>query len=79
MLVVSVLMGRKYYHIPYRWGKILLIVIFALIIYALSTIVPADWPMVARLSVNTVLILMYIAGYCLIEKYLTRYESKNCK
>lgn len=79
MLVVSVLMGRKYYHIPYRWGKILLIVIFALIIYALSTIVPANWPMVARLSVNTVLILMYIAGYCLIEKYLTRYESKNCK
>ena len=79
MLVVSVLMGRKYYHIPYRWGKILLIVIFALIIYALSTIVPANWSMVARLSVNTLLILMYIAGYCLIEKYLTRYESKNCK
>lgn len=79
MLVVSVVLGRKYYHIPYRWSKIMVVVFYALVIYAVSALVPLHWHIALKLSVNTVLILIYIAGYCLFEKYMTRYESKNCK
>ena len=39
MLLISTLLGRKHYYIPYRWGRIFLIAI-ALAIYALSTLLP---------------------------------------
>lgn len=77
MMIVSVLLGRKHYHIPYRWGKIIVVVMYALLLYTLSSLVPLSWPLALRLALNTILILIYIAGYLLFEKYMNKYESKN--
>lgn len=75
MLVISALLGNKYYRIPYRWGRIILVILFALVLYALNLCIPSDLNLVWKLAIRTGMILLYIAGIFIYLKY----ESKNSK
>lgn len=81
MLVISVLLGRKYYRIPYRWSKVLMIIFFALALYGISGLIPREWPAGWVYTVKTLFIIIYIGGFILMEgllpKLLKRDESKN--
>jgi O-antigen/teichoic acid export membrane protein len=70
MLLISTLLGRKHYYIPYRWGRIFLLIAIALAIYALSTLLPemSLWP---KLIVHALLVLLYpalIAAMVIFER-----------
>lgn len=82
MLVLSVVLGRKYYPIPYRWGRILAVTVSGLLLYAAGMALPESLPMGWRLALRTVLILVYLAGLVMAGKYMKRhkrleYESEN--
>ena len=76
MFIISSVLGAKYYPIPYRWGRLLCIFLLMGCIYGGSlmiddvffadTALPASgispWPFIAKLSLHTVLILVYLAG-----------------
>ena len=72
MLVISTLLGNKYYPIPYRWGRILSIVALALGLFAISCFLP-ELALIPKLIVHTVLILLYLVIYYF------GYEHKNRK
>lgn len=75
MLVISTLLGNKYYRIPYNWSRILSTVVGALLLYGINLLIPEDMMLVWKLMIRTLLILVYIAGYFLF----VRYGSKNSK
>ena len=75
MLVISVLTGRKYYHIPYRWSKISCVIILGLLLYTAGTALPDTVPYGWILAIRTVLAGVYIAGLLLIEKYFRRHKT----
>lgn len=61
MLVVSVVLGNRYYRIPYDWKRIILIFIITGVFYGLSLItggIPSLW---LKLAVNTALLLVFCA------------------
>ena len=68
MLVISVLLGNKYYKIPYRWGRILLIIGVALLFYAISKFIPDSIPQGWILFIRTILIVLYVGFYYITEK-----------
>ncbi|HIZ86878.1 MAG TPA: oligosaccharide flippase family protein [Candidatus Coprenecus pullistercoris] len=74
MLVLSTLLGNRYYPIPYRWGRILMIIGFGLVLYAIAMAVPDTLPHGWTLAVRTCLILVYLAGLYILEKYLKRHK-----
>lgn len=76
MLVISTLLGRKYYYIPYRWGRIMGIIGSALALFVLSFLLPEDMPLVWKLVIRTVLAGIYVAGYVLYELRLSK-KLKN--
>ena len=59
MLVMSVLLGNKYYPIPYHWNKIIVIIAVGLCLYGISSMLPA-MPLGWKLVVHTVLLLTYV-------------------
>lgn len=61
MFAISSILGAKYYPIPYRWGRLLTIFLLMGAVYGLSLILP-DMPLALKLSVHTLLILVYVAG-----------------
>ncbi|MCQ2137101.1 MAG: oligosaccharide flippase family protein [Bacteroidales bacterium] len=81
MLLISTLLGNKYYRIPYRWGMIAAFIGLGLGIWALSMVLPqmSMWP---KLGVHTLLIIVYIvcagALILLTNKRKTN-ESANCQ
>ena len=75
MLVLSVLLGRKYYSIPYRWSKIGASVLLGLALYAAAMAVPDSVPYGWVLVVRTLLIGVYMAGLFCIEKYFRRHNT----
>ena len=82
MLLLSVLLGRKYYPIPYRWSKIMTVILLGLLLFAVSSILPQSLPQVWLLVLRTCLIGVYLAGLYVIEKYFRKHhiiahESKN--
>ena len=74
MLVLSVLLGRKYYSIPYRWGKITDVIILGLVLYSLDLAIPDTIPFGWTLIVRTLLIGVYLAGLFYIEKHFRRHK-----
>lgn len=80
MLIISILLGNKYYPIPYRWTRILRSIAMALIIYGISFLLPelSLWP---KLIIHSGLILLYIFVWIIVEKIdiksliKKRYES----
>lgn len=75
MLVLSVMLGRRYYPIPYRWGKIGCVVLFGLVLYALDLAIPDTVPYWCILTARTLMIVVYVAGIFLIEKYFRRHKT----
>lgn len=64
MLIYSVWLGNRHYYIPYNWMKICRYVVCGLAIFGVSVLlqefVIAQENMLARLAVNTLLILLYL-------------------
>ena len=71
MMVISLILGNKYYPIPYNWKKIIFCIAFALAIYAASCFMPqmSLWP---KMGVHTVLMLIY-----LVPTALYLYKTRN--
>ena len=68
MFIISVMLGQKYYPIPYRWGRIVLFFVLMGVFYGAAYGLGAWlWPSPglhwAQIGVNTVLILLYV-GVC---------------
>ena len=69
MFVLSAVLGAKYYPIPYRWGRLALIVLVMGGVYALSLMMDnlffnaeGNMTLIAKLSTHTVLIFLYLAA-----------------
>ena len=76
MFVISSLLGAKYYPIPYRWGRLLCIILLMGSIYGCSLLIdsavfadialPSEstsaWPFIWKLGIHTLLILAYTIG-----------------
>ena len=74
MFVISSLLGAKYYPIPYRWGRLLLIFLAMGGVYGVSLMLDQAFfsevvlgksptaPVLCKLGVHTVLILLYMAA-----------------
>lgn len=69
MLLISVLLGNKYYKIPYKWPGIFFIIGLALALYGVSLLIPEDFPQIWRLVIHTMLISIYVIAYYITEKY----------
>lgn len=59
-MLLSYFVGQKYYPIKYPLGSIAVYVIIAAFFTAIMLIVPKEWPLLLRLSINTVLILAFV-------------------
>ena len=74
MFVISAVLGAKYYPIPYRWWRLLLIFLLMGAVYGASLLIDSSFfegftiqeasagQIVAKLGVHTALILAYMAG-----------------
>ena len=71
MMVISLVLGNKYYPIPYNWKKIIVLIVFALAIYGGSLLLPemSLWP---KMGVHTLLMLLY-----LVPTALYLYKTRN--
>lgn len=58
MMVLSWMIGRKHYPVPYQTGKLLLMIASAVLIYLGSTLLP-DLPSLASYAVNLALIVLF--------------------
>lgn len=67
MFVISVILGNKYYPIPYKWKKILGFIVLGLALYVISLLLP-EMNLILKLGIHTILILIYIITYLYIEK-----------
>ena len=59
-MVLSYVVGQHYSPIRYPLGSIVVYVLLAAFLYGLMTLVPGQWPDVARLAVNAVLVMAYV-------------------
>ena len=75
MLLLSVLLGRRHYPIPYRWGKISVVILLGLALFSLDYAIPDTLSQGWVMAVRTVLIGVYIAGLYLIEKYYRTHHT----
>lgn len=67
MLIISASLGNKYYKIPYNWGRIFVIAGAALVLYCASAMLPSSLHLFIKLSINTVLIIIYLAFIYFLE------------
>lgn len=67
MMLVSYFWGQRVFPVPYQVGRIVLYMIFAIGIFLLSTVF-ADYSLVSKLIINTLLILVYIGTVFVIER-----------
>jgi len=72
MLVISVLLGNKYYKIPYRWGRILFVIALALVFYGVSLLLPSGWNQWIKWGICTVLLI----GWCGVWYVTERRQPK---
>jgi len=67
MMVLSLLIGRKYYPIPYNIGRILMYLLISVGIYFLSLQIPVEG-LAIKLSINTLLLLGYLVFIYFMER-----------
>ena len=67
MMLVSYFWGQRVFPVPYQVGRILLYMIFAIGIFLLSTVF-ADYSLVSKLIINTLLILVYLGTVFVVER-----------
>lgn len=72
MFIVCAVLGQKYYPIPYRWGRIALLIVLMLGVYGCSLAIDSaffsgealaalSWSFLAKFGVHTLLIAGYLA------------------
>lgn len=76
MLITSLIMGRKYYPIDYNWKKIISLIAIGLAIFGASTIF-GEMQLGWKLAIHTVLILIYLAIWIIIERKNIKKLIKN--
>ncbi|MBQ9641423.1 MAG: oligosaccharide flippase family protein [Bacteroidaceae bacterium] len=69
-MLLSYAVGQQKNPIPYPLGSIAVYVLLAGLLFLLMQHVPADWPLLARLAVNSLFILLYLAHIIYHEKIL---------
>ena len=79
MLVLSTVLGNRFYPIPYKWGRILSVIAFALLLYGAAMALPDSVPYGWTLALRTLLIGVYLGGLYFSEKYLKRYKRHESK
>ena len=84
MFAISAVLGAKYYPIPYRWGRLLMIFLFMGAAYGASLLIDgAFFPgftlasasagqIVAKLGIHTVLILAYLVAAWKLIRFTSR-------
>ena len=79
MLVLSAVLGAKYYPIPYQWGRILCFFVLMGAVYGLSLWVDGLLPdtLVLKLAVHTVLLALYAGGCWLLLRGRYRKTIQN--
>ncbi len=78
MLLISVRLGNKYYKIPYRWWKISLIIVLAVMLWGLSTLLP-EMSLGLKLFAHTGVVVFYIGLlYVTMFKVQLRSVPVNC-
>ena len=60
-MVLSYIVGQKKNPIPYPMKDIAIYVIATAVLYAVMKLLPASWPAILTLAVNTLLILLFTA------------------
>lgn len=68
MLLLSTALGRKYYPIPYKWGRILAVIGAGLAAYCVSLIIPQGINPILLYALKTLLLFSYVAVYCFFAK-----------
>lgn len=66
MMIVSYLLGRKYYPLPYKWKAALRYTVLAALLYTIAMVAPT-WDLVWTLLFRSILLLAYIV-------YVIRYD-----
>ena len=59
-MVLSYIVGQKKNPINYPMKSIMTYILIAGFFYAIMALTPEEWPMIAKLGINTVLILLFI-------------------
>ncbi|MBQ0006305.1 MAG: oligosaccharide flippase family protein [Alistipes sp.] len=75
MLLISVILGNKYYKIPYRWGRIVSVIAVTLIFYWLSLLLPSGLNQWIRWGVCTVLLLGWLGLWYVTERRQPKTEE----
>ncbi len=75
MLATSIYLGNKHYPIPYNWKKITGYLLYGIILYALTIVVPQN-NVYFKYIFRTLLIILYIISYLKTEK-INLWKSKS--
>lgn len=67
-LIFSYFVGRRYYPVRYPLRSMAVYVLLTVLFFFLMTLVPAAWPLWARLAINT-LVLLAFAGHILYHDF----------
>lgn len=84
MLLISVLLGNKYYRIPYNWYIIIPTIVTGFALYVLGSMLPeAGIPFWLDLVIRVVILSVFAVGIgggiIYRERKIKRYESKDCQ
>ena len=74
MLILTALLGRRHYPIPYTWGVVLLLVAAGLGVWGLSLLLP-EMTLTVKFFIHTALVLLYLAIAFVIH---TVHKRKAC-
>ena len=62
MLIISVLLGNRYYRIPYNWAVILTLIVLGIAFYAAGALLPQmELPLYAELAMKALIIVVFTA------------------
>ena len=78
MLAISLILGNRYYPIPYKWGKILSYIAIGALLYFAIIALPQTG-IVLKYVIRTIAILLYIYIFLKIEGISVSYLLKNQK
>ena len=68
MLVISTLLGNKYYKIPYNWGKISLLFVLLALFFGLG-MATSNLSFLPQMGINTLLLCAFCgSSYMLLRK-----------
>lgn len=67
MMLVSYFWGQKVFPVPYQVGRIILYMVYAIGLYLLSTVFN-EYSLALRLTINTLLILVYVGTVIVFER-----------